>query len=117
MKGLLSIPKDDDKKLPGILVVHENRGLNPYIKDVGRRATLDGYITLAPDALAPLGGYPGNDDEGRAMQRKRDRLLLLTRLGKKYLSEGKKIDDILDNICPMNFQYPDPQWLWYLQIR
>lgn len=73
MKGLLSIPKDDDKKLPGILVVHENRGLNPYIKDVGRRATLDGYITLAPDALAPLGGYPGNDDEGRAMQRKRDR--------------------------------------------
>ena len=73
MKGLLSIPKDDDKKLPGILVVHENRGLNPYIKDVGRRAALDGYITLAPDALAPLGGYPGNDDEGRAMQRKRDR--------------------------------------------
>ena len=73
MKGLLSIPKDDDKKLPGILVVHENRGLNPYIKDVARRAALDGYITLAPDALAPLGGYPGNDDEGRAMQRKRDR--------------------------------------------
>ena len=73
MKGLLSIPKDDNKKLPGILVVHENRGLNPYIKDVGRRAALDGYITLAPDALAPLGGYPGNDDEGRAMQRKRDR--------------------------------------------
>jgi carboxymethylenebutenolidase len=73
MKGLLSIPKDDDKKLPGILVVHENRGLNPYIKGVGRRAALDGYITLAPDALAPLGGYPGNDDEGRAMQRKRDR--------------------------------------------
>ncbi|WP_143032669.1 dienelactone hydrolase family protein [Polaribacter dokdonensis] len=73
MKGLLSIPKNDNKKLPGILVVHENRGLNPYIKDVGRRAALDGYITLAPDALAPLGGYPGNDDEGRAMQRKRDR--------------------------------------------
>jgi len=73
MKGLLSIPKDDNKKLPGILVVHENRGLNPYIKDVGRRAALDNYITLAPDALAPLGGYPGNDDEGRAMQRKRDR--------------------------------------------
>ncbi|WP_334057054.1 dienelactone hydrolase family protein [Polaribacter sp. P097] len=73
MKGLLSIPKNSTEKLPGILVVHENRGLNPYIKDVGRRAALDGYITLAPDALAPLGGYPGNDDEGRAMQRKRDR--------------------------------------------
>jgi carboxymethylenebutenolidase len=73
MKGLLSMPKDTKGKLPGILVVHENRGLNPYIKDVGRRAALENYITLAPDALAPLGGYPGNDDDGRAMQRKRDR--------------------------------------------
>lgn len=73
IKGLLSSPKDAKGKLPGIIVVHENRGLNPYIEDVGRRAALEGYITLAPDALSPLGGYPGNDDEGRAMQRKRDR--------------------------------------------
>ncbi|MCL4130091.1 UNVERIFIED_CONTAM: hypothetical protein GTU68_063760 [Idotea baltica] len=73
IKGLLSIPKNTKKKLPGIIVVHENRGLNPYIEDVGRRAALEGFITLAPDALSPLGGYPGNDDEGRTMQRKRDR--------------------------------------------
>ena len=71
--GLYSIPKDAKEKRPGIIVVHENRGLNPYIEDVGRRAALEGYVTLAPDALSPLGGYPGNDDDGRAMQRKRDR--------------------------------------------
>ena len=73
IKGLLSSPKDNKAKLPGIVVVHENRGLNPYIEDVGRRAALDGFISLAPDALSPLGGYPGNDDDGRAMQKKRDR--------------------------------------------
>jgi carboxymethylenebutenolidase len=73
MNGLFSIPKNTKEKLPGIIVVHENRGLNPYIEDVGRRAALEGFVTLAPDALSPLGGYPGNDDEGRAMQRKRDR--------------------------------------------
>ncbi|MAU27189.1 MAG: dienelactone hydrolase [Muricauda sp.] len=73
IKGLLSKPKKSDKKLGGIVVVHENRGLNPYIEDTARRAALEGFITLAPDALSPLGGYPGNDDEGRAMQRKRDR--------------------------------------------
>jgi carboxymethylenebutenolidase len=73
IKGLLSQPKDAKGKLPGVVVVHENRGLNPYIEDVGRRAALAGFISLAPDALTPLGGYPGNDDEGRAMQSKRDR--------------------------------------------
>ena len=73
IKGLLSIPEDAEKPLPGIIVVHENRGLNPYIEDVGRRAALSGFISLAPDALTPLGGYPGNDDEGRALQRQRDR--------------------------------------------
>ncbi|MDT7830063.1 dienelactone hydrolase family protein [Pricia sp. S334] len=73
IKGLLSRPADAEDKLPGIVVVHENRGLNPYIEDVGRRAALAGFISLAPDALTPLGGYPGNDDEGRELQRKRDR--------------------------------------------
>ena len=73
IKGLLSEPADAKKKLGGIVVVHENRGLNPYIEDVARRAALAGFITLAPDALTPLGGYPGNDDEGRAMQSKRDK--------------------------------------------
>lgn len=73
IRGLLSKPQKGEKKLPGVIVVHENRGLNPYIEDVGRRAALEGFITLAPDALTPLGGYPGNDDDGRTMQKQRDR--------------------------------------------
>lgn len=73
IKALLSKPADSKKKLGGIVVVHENRGLNPHIEDVARRAALAGFISLAPDALTPLGGYPGNDDEGRAMQSKRDK--------------------------------------------
>ena len=73
IKGLLSQPSDSKKKLPGIIVVHENRGLNPYIEDVGRRAAIEGFITLAPDALSPLGGYPGNDDDGRELQKRRTR--------------------------------------------
>ncbi|GAA4335305.1 YghX family hydrolase [Mucilaginibacter gynuensis] len=73
IKGLLSKPVDAKGKLGGIIVVHENRGLNPYIEDVARRAALAGFITLAPDALTPLGGYPGNDDEGRTLQAKRDK--------------------------------------------
>jgi len=77
IKGQLSRPVKSDKKVPGIVVVHENRGLNPHIADVGRRAALEGFISLAPDALTPLGGYPGNDDDGRALQRKRDRTEML----------------------------------------
>lgn len=73
IKALLSQPTGTKKKLPGIIVVHENRGLNPYIEDVGRRAALEGFVTLAPDALSPLGGYPGNDDAGRELQKKRNR--------------------------------------------
>lgn len=73
MKGLLTRPKDASGKLPGILVVHENRGLNPYIEDTAHQAALEGFIAFAPDALAPLGGYPGNDDEGREMQATRNR--------------------------------------------
>lgn len=73
IKGLLSLPEGKQGKLPAIVVVHENRGLNPYIEDVGRRCAVAGFMSLAPDALTPLGGYPGNDDEGRTMQRKRDR--------------------------------------------
>ena len=53
-------------KLPAIVVIHENRGLNPHIEDVARRLALDGFMTLAPDALAPLGGYPGDEDKARA---------------------------------------------------
>lgn len=73
IRAQLSMPADAKGKLPGIVVVHENRGLNPYIEDVGRRFALAGFISLAPDALTPLGGYPGNDDDGRAMQKERNR--------------------------------------------
>lgn len=73
IKGLLSVPKDKKSKLSGVIVVHENRGLNPYIEDVGRRTAIEGFISLAPDALTPLGGYPGNDDDGRALQKQRNR--------------------------------------------
>ncbi len=58
---------------PTVLVVHENRGLNPYVKDVARRFAKAGFVALAPDALHPVGGYPGNDDEGRALQRELER--------------------------------------------
>jgi carboxymethylenebutenolidase len=77
IKALLSKPADVKDKLGGIVVVHENRGLNPYIEDVTKRAALVGFITIAPDALTPLGGYPGNDDAGREMQSKLDKNKML----------------------------------------
>lgn len=91
MNGLFSMPKNPKEKLPGVIVVHENRGLNPYIEDVGRRTALEGFVSLAPDALSPLGGYPGNDDDGRAMQRKRDRNEMLEDFiaGYHYLKNHK----------------------------
>lgn len=73
IKAQLAMPVDAKKPLGGIVVVHENRGLNPYIADVGRRAALAGFVSIAPDALSPLGGYPGNDDAGRELQSKRNR--------------------------------------------
>lgn len=73
MRGYLCRPATTEKRLPGVLVVHENRGLNPYIEDVTRRVALAGYLAFAPDALYPVGGYPGNDDQGRELQAKRDR--------------------------------------------
>ena len=76
-RGYLVVPaKISDGELskgPSVLVVHENRGLNPYIKDVARRLAKAGFVAFAPDALHTLGGYPGNDDEGRSMQRSMDR--------------------------------------------
>jgi carboxymethylenebutenolidase len=73
IKAQLSKPVDAKGKLGGVIVVHENRGLNPHIADVGRRAALAGFLSIAPDALTPLGGYPGDDDKGRELQSKRDR--------------------------------------------
>jgi carboxymethylenebutenolidase len=67
MRGYLVQPSGDGP-FPAVLVVHENRGLNPYIQDVARRAAVAGFLALAPDGLAPVGGYPGNDDKGRTMQ-------------------------------------------------
>lgn len=72
MQGYFARPAVVDHKLPGIVVIHENRGLNPYVEDVTRRLATAGFIAFAPDALTPLGGYPGNDDEGRALQQQRD---------------------------------------------
>jgi carboxymethylenebutenolidase len=62
-------PAGAEGNLPGVLVIHENRGLNPYIEDVARRMAKAGFMALAPDGLTPVGGYPGNDDEGRALQK------------------------------------------------
>ena len=72
VRGLEVAPADVSENLPAVLVVHENRGLNPYIEDVTRRAALEGFLALGPDALTSLGGYPGTDDEGREMQRQLD---------------------------------------------
>ena len=73
IRALLAWPDGTDEPLPGVVVVHENRGLNPHIEDVCRRTASAGFLALAPDMLSPLGGYPGNDDDGRTMQRQRDR--------------------------------------------
>ncbi len=72
VRGLMARPADAVGKLPAVLVVHENRGLNPYIEDVVRRTAKAGFLALGPDGLTSLGGYPGNDDDGREMQRKLD---------------------------------------------
>jgi len=72
-QGYLVKPSSLVTTAPAVLVVHENRGLNPYIKDVARRLAKAGFLAFAPDALYSIGGYPGNDDEGRAMQRAMDR--------------------------------------------
>ncbi|TWT84464.1 Carboxymethylenebutenolidase [Planctomycetes bacterium CA13] len=87
MSGLLARPVEGTK-FPAVLVIHENRGLNPYIEDVARRLATQGFLALAPDALAPLGGYPGNDDDGRAMQGRRDR----EEMAQDFIAAAKLID-------------------------
>jgi carboxymethylenebutenolidase len=77
MKGYLAQPAGQGP-WPAVLVIHENRGLNPYIEDVARRVAVAGFLALAPDGLAPLGGYPGNDDQGRELQAKLDQAKLRT---------------------------------------
>jgi carboxymethylenebutenolidase len=95
MRGYLVKPAGDGS-FPAVLVIHENRGLNPYIEDVARRVAVEGFLALAPDGLAPIGGYPGNDDDGKIMQKSLDRDKLFTDmlnsaqfLKKNELSNGK----------------------------
>lgn len=96
IKGHMAHPAKPDTKFPAVLVIHENRGLNPYIADVARRLALEGFLALAPDGLSPVGGYPGNDDEGRKLQASRNPSELLEdfvagaiELQKHALSNGK----------------------------
>jgi len=77
MRGYMAIPSGATQAKPAVLVIHENRGLNPYIEDVVRRFAAADFVALGPDALTPLGGYPGNDDEGREMQSRLDREVMM----------------------------------------
>lgn len=77
MRGYLVKPVGEGP-FPAVLVVHENRGLNPYIEDVARRVAVEGFLALAPDGLSPIGGYPGNDDDGKVMQKSLDKDKLFT---------------------------------------
>lgn len=95
MRGYLVKPVGEGP-FPAVLVIHENRGLNPYIEDVARRFAVEGFLALAPDGLAPVGGYPGNDDDGKVLQKSLDKNKLFTDLlnsaeylKKHELSTGK----------------------------
>jgi carboxymethylenebutenolidase len=90
MRGYLVQPAGQGP-WPAVLVIHENRGLNPYIEDVARRAAVAGFVALAPDGLTPAGGYPGNDDEGRELQAKLDQAKLRTDMlnGARFLKAHK----------------------------
>ena len=77
VKGYVVKPANTTGKLPAVLVIHENRGLNPYIKDVARRVAKAGFMALAPDGLTSVGGYPGNDADGKALQQTVDRTKLM----------------------------------------
>ncbi|MEZ5653352.1 MAG: dienelactone hydrolase family protein, partial [Burkholderiaceae bacterium] len=93
MRGYMVKPAGDGK-FPAVLVIHENRGLNPYIEDVARRAAVAGFLALAPDGLFPAGGYPGNDDDGRTMQRNLDQAKLKTDMvnSARYLKNHEASD-------------------------
>lgn len=92
IRAYLVRPAEAQGKLPGVVVVHENRGLNPYIEDVARRLGAAGYLALAPDGLTPQGGYPGNDNEGRRLQAELDR--------------GKLVQDFAAAVAHLQ-QHPD----------
>ena len=85
MRGYLVRPAKASGKLPGVLVVHENRGLNPHIEDIARRIALDGFMAFAPDALAPVGGYPGDEDKARDLFGKLD----LEKVGEDFVAAAE----------------------------
>jgi len=86
MRGYLAVPAGKGP-FPAVVVIHENRGLNPYVEDVARRAAVEGFLAFAPDGLWPMGGYPGNDDDGRQLQASLDQSKLRADLlnGAKYV--------------------------------
>jgi len=90
MRGYLVQPAGPGP-FPAVLVIHENRGLNPYVEDVARRAAVEGFLALAPDGLFPVGGYPGNDDDGRTLQAGLDQGKLRTDMlnGARFLKAHK----------------------------
>lgn len=89
MAGLLAYPSQAAGPFPAVLVVHENRGLNPYIEDVVRRLAVEGFLAFGPDALTSLGGYPGTDDEGRQMQQKLDG----NKITEDFIAAAKVLDE------------------------
>ncbi len=93
MRGYLARPTGSSGPWPAVLVIHENRGLNPYIEDVVRRFGAAGFLALGPDALTPLGGYPGNDDDGRTMQRELDRETMT----EDFIAGGRYLVDHADS--------------------
>ncbi len=88
MRGYLVAPTTEGPH-PAVLVIHENRGLNPYIEDVARRLAADGFLALAPDGLSPVGGYPGNDDDGKILQKSLDQ----TKLKQDFLNSAVYLKD------------------------
>ena len=104
VRGYLARPDQASGKLSSVVVVHENRGLNPYIEDVARRVAVAGFIGLAPDGLTSVGGYPGNDDDGRKLQRQLDRGKLL----EDFVAAYRYLDahpDATDKVGVVGFCY------------
>ena len=104
VRGLYARPADATGPVPGVVVVHENRGLNPYIEDVVRRVAVAGFAALGPDGLTPLGGYPGTDEEGRDMQRQLDGAKLFEDFVAAYETLRAR-DDVTDRVGVVGFCY------------
>ena len=119
VRSYLVRPAKASGALPGVVVVHENRGLNPYIEDVARRVAKAGFIALAPDGLSSVGGYPGNDDKGRELQAKVDPEKLMNDFfaAIEYLLAGGRTTGKVASLAsatavawPMPRRWPIPNW-------